>query len=203
MRTPFGAAPEEIIRRVQGDRDRDRDRRQALLRALGSYRAGEPDDEARLRRFRAFLERPDPFRRGDPDGHVTASAIVARPAGDAVLLVPHRKLGGWLQPGGHVDPEDGSVFETALREVREETGIEHFESPDGGAILDLDVHAIPAFGEEPAHVHYDVRYLLTSGDGSAPAAGAAWFARDAIPGVDRDGSLERAVRKAVARLSAR
>ena len=186
---------------MQGDRDRDR--RQALLRALGSYRAGEPDDEARLRRFRSFLERADPFRRADPDGHVTASAIVTRPAGDAVLLVPHRKLGGWLQPGGHVDPEDRSVFDAAVREVREETGIDRPEAPDGGAILDLDVHAIPAFGDEPAHVHYDVRYLLTTKDGGAPAAGAAWFTVDAIPDLDRDGSLERAVRKAVARLSVR
>ena len=174
-----------------------------LLAALAAYRPEDAGEAGFLARFRAFLDRPDPFRRGDPDGHVTASAIVARPSDDAILLVSHRKLGGWLQPGGHVEPEDGSVFETALREVREETGIERFESPDDGAILDLDVHAIPAFGDEPAHVHYDVRYLLTSEDGKAPAAGAAWFARDAIRGVDRDGSLERAVRKAIARLSVR
>ena len=199
------AGPGEIIRRVQGDRDRDRDRRQALLRALGSYRAGEPDDEARLRRFRAFLDRADPFRRSDPDGHVTASAIVTRTAGDAVLLVPHRKLGGWLQPGGHVDPDDRSVFDAAVREVREETGVDRPEAPQGDAILDLDVHPIPAFGREPAHVHYDVRFLLTAreGDGGEPTGGAAWFPLDRIPGLDRDGSLERAVRKAVARLPAR
>jgi 8-oxo-dGTP pyrophosphatase MutT (NUDIX family) len=188
---------------VIGDRDRDQDRRRALLQALGSYRAGEPDDEARLGRFRSFLARADPFRRTDPDGHVTASAIVTRPAGDAVLLVSHRKLGGWLQPGGHVDPDDRSVFDAAVREVREETGVDRPEAPCGDAILDLDVHPIPAFGEEPAHVHYDVRFLLTSADGSRPAGGAAWFPVDAIPGLDRDGSLERAVRKAISRLSTR
>ena len=179
------------------------DRREALLRALGGYRVDLPHDEAALQRFRSFLSRPDPFRRSDPDGHVTASAIVLQPPGDAILLVSHRKLGGWLQPGGHVDPDDASVFAAALREVREETGLDQLESPIGDAILDLDVHAIPAFGDEPPHFHYDVRFLLTSEDSGELADGAAAFALDAIPGLDRDGSLERAVRKAVACLALR
>ena len=180
-------------------------RRTGFLDSLAAYRPENAGEEAVLARFQAFLDRPDPFLRGDPEGHVTASAIVARPRGDLVLLVSHRKLGGWLQPGGHVEPADPSVFETALREVREETGVERcaLETPLGDAILDLDVHPIPASGMEAAHVHYDVRFLLTTGDGHALTDGAAWFALDAIPGVDRDGSLERAVRKAVARLPAR
>jgi 8-oxo-dGTP pyrophosphatase MutT (NUDIX family) len=102
-----------------------------------------------------------------------------------------------------VDPDDASAFAAAVREVREETGLDRLESPLGKAILDLDVHAIPAFEEDPPHVHYDVRFLLTSEDGGAPANGAAWFAPDAVPRLDRDGSLERAVRKAVARLPTR
>ena len=171
--------------------------------ALAAYRPENAREEAVLARFLAFVDRPDPFLRGDAEGHVTASAIVALPSGDGFLLVSHRKLGGWLQPGGHVEPNDPSVFAAALREAREEIGVERLESPEGDAILDLDVHAIPAFGSEPAHFHYDVRFLLTSEDGDALADGAAWFPLDAVTRVDRDGSLERAVRKAVARLSSR
>jgi 8-oxo-dGTP pyrophosphatase MutT (NUDIX family) len=177
-------------------------RHRDLLGALAAYRPEGAREEAILARFLAFLDRPDPFLREDPAGHVTASAIVARPRGDLFLLVSHRKLGGWLQPGGHVEPDDVSVFETALREVREETGIERLDSPLGDSVLDLDVHAIPAFGEDPPHFHYDVRFLLTSEDDGARSPGAAWFVLNAVSRVDRDGSLDRAVRKAVVRLSA-
>lgn len=187
----------EIIRRVSSAR------REALLGALGTYPVESAYDESAVSRIRTFLACADPFRRSDPVGHVTASAIVTRPSADGFLLVFHRKVDRWLQPGGHVEPSDASVFETALREAREETGIERLESPLGDAILDLDVHPIPAFGTEPAHVHYDVRYLLTTEDGGALAPGAAWFALADVAGVDRDGSLDRAIHKAVANVSAR
>jgi 8-oxo-dGTP pyrophosphatase MutT (NUDIX family) len=177
--------------------------RARFLEALAAYRPEGAGEEAVLARFQVFLEGPEPFLRTNPAGHVTASAIVTRLSGDSVLLVSHRKLGGWLQPGGHVEPDDPSVFAAAVREVREETGLDRLAAPLGDEILDIDVHPIPALGTDPAHVHYDVRFLLTSEDGDALVDGAAWFARKAIPGVDRDGSLERAVRKAVARLAAR
>jgi 8-oxo-dGTP pyrophosphatase MutT (NUDIX family) len=177
--------------------------RETLLEALVAYRAEDARDEEVVSRFRAFLDRADPFRRADPEGHVTASAVVARPSGDSFLLVFHQKLDRWLQPGGHVEPDDPSVFDAALREAKEETGIGGLAEPLGDRILDLDVHAIPAFRDEPAHWHYDVRYLLTATDGSAPAVGARWFPYDDVLPVDVDGSLVRAVRKANRRLATR
>ena len=175
-------------------------RSEALFQALGPYCSDNPGDGGTISRFRAFLERDDPFRRGDPDGHVTASAVVARPSGDGFLLVFHRKLDRWLQPGGHVEDGDASVFHTALREAREETGISGFAAPIGDAILDLDIHAIPAFGADPAHFHFDVRFLLTTRDGGVLPSGAAWFDFADVAPVDRDGSLARTVSKARARL---
>lgn len=177
--------------------------REALLEALGAYRVESRHDEDAVSRLRVFLERADPFRRSDPEGHVTASAIVVRPAADRFLLVFHRKLDRWLQPGGHVEPEDESVFAAALREAREETGLDDFAAPVGAAVLDLDVHRIPAFKREPPHVHYDVRFLLTT-ETVGPLSGTAkWFASADVGPADRDGSLTRAVEKAVARLPAR
>jgi 8-oxo-dGTP pyrophosphatase MutT (NUDIX family) len=182
-------------------------RRDALLRALAGYRGwvdgdgDETSDSSTLARFLAFVEREDPFGREEPGGHVTASAVVSTPAGDRFLLVFHRKLDRWLQPGGHVEVDDPTVFDAALREAREETGLAAFAAPLGDAILDIDVHPIPAFGAEPAHFHYDVRFLLTAADEGDTAEDTAWFPADAIPPIDTDGSLSRAVRKAAARLA--
>jgi 8-oxo-dGTP pyrophosphatase MutT (NUDIX family) len=177
------------------------DRREALLEALDAYRAEDGHDPDAILRFRSFLERADPFCRADPDGHVTASAVVTRRSGGETLLVFHHKLDRWLQPGGHVEPGDATVFDAAVREAREETGLSGFAAPLGSAILDLDVHPIPASDREPAHVHYDVRFLLTTEDAGALAPGAAWFALGDIAPADRDGSLSRAVRKAALRLA--
>jgi ADP-ribose pyrophosphatase YjhB (NUDIX family) len=87
-----------------------------------------------------------------------------------------------------------------MREVREETGLEEFRTPIGRAILDLDVHEIPAIGEEPPHLHFDVKHLLVAEGGDPPVAAARWFSTDQVPFLDRDGSLTRASRKAAARL---
>ena len=166
-------------------------RREALLQAFASYCAADSRDDEAASRFRRFVQRADPFRRNDPDGHVTASAVVARsgnvagtgPAGlhppqnFEFLLVFHRKLDRWLQPGGHVEPDDASVFETAVREAREESW-PSFEL------------SWPPFAQR------------TPAANSPLAPGAAWFTRAAVEPADSDGSLSRAVRKAVARLDA-
>ena len=78
-------------------------------------------------------------------------------AGERVLLAHHRKLGRWLQPGGHSDG-DPDTLAVALREAREESGLE-VRALDN-AIFDIDVHGIPACGCEPAHLHFDVRFLV-------------------------------------------
>ena len=77
--------------------------------------------------------------------------------GDRVLLAHHRKLGRWLQPGGHSDG-DPDTLAVALREAREESGLDVRALDD--AIFDIDVHRIPARGREPAHLHFDVRFLV-------------------------------------------
>ena len=93
-------------------------------------------------------------------GHVTGSAFIVRPDTGAVLLHRHRRLGAWLQMGGHDDGEHDPAA-TALREGAEESGLSDLVllSP---AILDLDVHEIPARPDQPAHRHHDVRYVLAT-----------------------------------------
>ena len=91
------------------------------------------------------------------DGHITGSAWVVDPAGSRLLLTHHRKLGKWLQLGGHSDGEPDTLA-VALREAREESGLR--VRPISNAVLDIDIHTIPALKGEPAHLHYDVRFAL-------------------------------------------
>lgn len=90
-------------------------------------------------------------------GHITASAWVLDETRENVLLIHHKKLDRWLQPGGHADGE-AETLAVAQREVWEETGLE--TEPISQQIFDLDINPIPARGSEPAHYHYDLRYLL-------------------------------------------
>jgi 8-oxo-dGTP pyrophosphatase MutT (NUDIX family) len=78
-----------------------------------------------------------------------------------------------LQPGGHVESVDSCLEDAALREAVEETGLELELHPSAPRPFDLDIHAIPATADEPAHFHLDVRYLLV-GRGE-PAPGADWY----------------------------
>ena len=119
-----------------------------------------PRDEketADRREMLHLLDRlPQPFSPDQEIAHFTASALVVDEARTRTALVHHRKLGLWVQPGGHLDPQDVGIGEAALREVREETGI------DGelGPLIHLDIHEIPTRAEMPAHLHLDVRFAV-------------------------------------------
>lgn len=119
-------------------------------------------------------------------GHITGSAFVVDPAHRVMLLHHHRKLDRWLQLGGHDDGARDAAA-TALREAREESGLRRIDWPSGPrSILDLDVHVIPARGDEPAHQHLDVRFMLLA-DSKEPlhrdareSKALAWVALDAV-----------------------
>lgn len=99
---------------------------------------------------------PQPFSRNQFEpGHITGTGLVLHPAGESVLLVHHRRLDRWLLPGGHVESGDGAVWETARREVIEETGV--LLAPNARPVLaGIDVHGIPPKGHEPFHLHHDL-----------------------------------------------
>ena len=99
---------------------------------------------------------PAPFSREQfTPGHITCSGLVLAPADQRVLLVHHRRLERWLLPGGHVEPEDATIADSARREVVEETGA--LLAP-GGLFIGADVHGIPAKRGEPYHLHHDLMF---------------------------------------------
>lgn len=135
--------------------------RNHLLAQLHAYRPQSAREREHLHKTIGLLEREvSCFLRSCTDGHLTASAWVVSPDLQSVLLMHHRKLDKWLQPGGHADG-DTNLAGVALREAHEESGLTSLRLLHNH-IFDVDVHAIPARGDEQAHLHYDVRYLLSA-----------------------------------------
>ncbi len=133
--------------------------RQPLLHALDQYHRRYPDEAVVVERFVQFVRsHTDCFERSLQLGHITGSAWVVNAPGTHVLLTHHRKLNIWVQLGGHADG-DADVCRVAWRETEEESGLSQIASVTD-AIFDVDIHAIPARGDEPEHFHYDVRYAF-------------------------------------------
>jgi 8-oxo-dGTP pyrophosphatase MutT (NUDIX family) len=110
----------------------------------------------------AFVDRrPDALHRTCEPGHLTGSALVVD-ARRRILLLHHTKLRRWLQPGGHADG-DGNLAAVALREATEETGIAGLRVVVPA--VDVDVHLVEP-PHEPAHHHYDVRFLVVAPEGA-------------------------------------
>lgn len=103
---------------------------------------------------------PEPFSRSQfAPGHITCTGVVLHPDRDAFLLVHHRRLNRWLLPGGHVEKEDRDIWDTARREVIEETGaiLKPCASP---MLAGIDVHGIPPKRGEPYHLHHDLIFAF-------------------------------------------
>jgi 8-oxo-dGTP pyrophosphatase MutT (NUDIX family) len=157
------------------------------------------DEEPVRARMLALLDgTPDCFARDSFPGHFTGSALVVNADGSKVLLHHHRKLDRWLQFGGHCDGEE-DVLEVARREALEESGIAGLivasERP-----FDLDIHPIPAHSGDPAHFHYDIRYMFIAPESAIPVLSEEsrelrWFAPEELAALDLDESLRRMIRK--------
>ena len=175
--------------------------RNELKARLAEYRRRWPEEAETVDQFEAFIDtHPDCSERSCRVGHVTGSAWIVNRTGDRVLLTHHRKLGRWLQPGGHCDG-DPDTLEVALREAREESGLDVRALDE--AIFDLDVHLIPARTGEPAHYHYDVRFLVQAMEDrfrvSEESCALAWVPADRVGVFTSDESVLRMARKWVAR----
>lgn len=131
------------------------------------------------------------------NGHITASAWILCPDKQRTLLTHHKKLDRWLQLGGHIE-SDSSVQLAALREAREESGIEALGFVEN-TVFDIDVHNIPGNTDVPSHVHYDLRFLLIAENAnliiSDESNDLRWIELNSVDKLVSDISIIRMVKK--------
>ena len=143
-----------------------------IINHLDLYLTTFPKEVVRQSEFRAFINRSTStslYHRKNFDGHITASAFILNIEAETILLLHHKFLNRWLQPGGHVDDTDQSVLHATLREVKEETGIRSSDislipvnKEDINIPFDIDSHTIPQNKNknELQHVHHDLRFVF-------------------------------------------
>lgn len=134
-------------------------KRDDVLSLLERYNPIDEQDAASKNAIAEFVSTdPDFFDRTNFRGHITGSAWVVDLETQSVLLTHHKKLNKWLQLGGHIE-NDATILEAALREALEESGLTDIR-PYSTEIFDLSVHEIPARKDEPAHLHFDIRFAF-------------------------------------------
>ncbi len=175
----------------------------SLQDLLDAHLPADADEARSLDEMRRLLPHlAQPFSRHQPEAHFTASALVVDVKAGKIALLHHAKLRRWLQPGGHAEPDDGGLVHlTALREAREETGCEVRLYDPTPMLLDVDVHPIRARGDEPAHHHLDLRFLMVAEDpqrlnlNAEESSAVGWFGFDEAIALVDDDALQRLIQK--------
>ncbi|MTI96281.1 MAG: NUDIX hydrolase [Firmicutes bacterium] len=172
-----------------------------LLQLLNGYNPATPVDARSKQMTMSFLASNDiVLGSGNPRGHLTGSVWIINTERTKVLLTHHRLLGKWLQLGGHTD-EGEDIVSAALREAREESGLEDLRLLSE-QIFDIDVHTIPESMGKPEHLHYDIRFLAEGDDNksliiSHESRALKWVRLSDIKEYSTEESILRMARKTI------
>ncbi|PHX75508.1 MAG: NUDIX hydrolase [Actinobacteria bacterium] len=169
------------------------------LDTLSTFNDGELGQlDLRQRYLRHIEVNEDGFEKKCVSAHITVSALVLDHTHRKVLLTLHPKVGRWLQLGGHCEVSDASLAAAALREAREESGLEVFDFLIDGPVQ-LDAHTINCGGDGLV-THLDVQFVLVAHENqeiaiSNESLDLKWFDSNDLP-QDCDFALVRLLDKA-------
>lgn len=172
------------------------------IKAYHPWNEQERQDQALILDFLA--KNPDAFCRTNLLAHMTASAWVVNPQRSRTLMVYHRLYDSWAWTGGHADGET-DLLAVALREVREETGIQQVQ-PVTTEIYSLEVLTVEGHEKQgsyvPSHLHLNLTYLLEAEENQplrpceAENTAVAWFSlSDALAASTEPWFVERIYKK--------
>lgn len=172
--------------------------RESAISLLTDWRAPDPAQDSLRHAVLAFVNaRPDACLRECVPGHVTASALVLDETRSQVLLTLHRRLGRWVQLGGHCDDDDADIVTAALREATEESGVAGLRiDPELAAV---HVHPVTCSLGVPTR-HLDLQFMAHAPAGAQIAISdesddLRWWPADALPD-GTDHALEYLVSRA-------
>jgi 8-oxo-dGTP pyrophosphatase MutT (NUDIX family) len=109
------------------------------------------------------------FDRKNMVAHCTTQAFVVSSDKTKILLLEHLSLGGWYQPGGHIDSDDSSLWSAAKREAAEESGLIDLrylavDDKNPNLPMTIQINPIPENSkkQEGEHKHIDLSYLFAA-----------------------------------------
>ncbi len=171
------------------------------LNLLESYSPVNEEEKKAHDFIKAFVaEHQQYWSRETLRGHLTASAWVTDIQRSQAVLLHHKKLNIWVQPGGHIDADDETLIAASIREATEETGLTHLRmvSPE---IFDVDVHSIPERKGTPEHLHLDIRFWFEVDNMDLQISDESnelkWLTRSEIESKTNEESVLRMVRKSL------
>jgi 8-oxo-dGTP pyrophosphatase MutT (NUDIX family) len=145
-------------------------------------------------------EHPDAMLRSCHPDHLTASALVMSHDHRRTVLTLHPIVGRWLQTGGHCESHDATLADAALREAREETGIQDL-SLDPVPVM-LSRHEVPCGPLRPSH-HLDVQFVAVAPAGALPVRSEESLDLDWFPLDDPPEPTDQSLRDLIAAASSR
>ena len=175
--------------------------RNDIIKLLSQYKTPYIEESAMLKRTLRFVhDHENCFDRSLAVGHVTGSSWVVNPSRTHALMLHHRKLDLWLQPGGHADG-DTDILNVILNETSEESGIDLSNiKVVSQNIFDIDIHTIFANQYDDRHEHFDIRFLLEIDDtlpvpGNDESHQIGWISLKQIPRFNNKRSFYRMISK--------
>lgn len=168
--------------------------------------AQEVADKALILRYLELFD--NLLSRDNPFAHFTSSALIVNPSRTKTLFIHHKIYQTWGWTGGHADG-DGDLLGVALKEAREETGLQEFKvlNPEIGSLDIIPVSGHYKHGQwVSSHQHLSVAYLLEADDrapliqNQVETNGVKWFPLAEIAAASQEAGVIPVYEKLLARL---